>query len=254
MKVVIDCGGTNIRIGFFSNNTPTFELIKISSQNNFDKDIESIIKAIEGRKQKIQSIVLGFAGAINLDSGEVISSENLSSWEGKNPLSKLYDKFGCNIYVLNDSQMAAYCEVTYGLENKNDYIFLTWGTGIGAGIFEFVEPNSFSIFKIDWTKYLEKFELNLGGRNIEKRIGKSLSELNEKEWDEVLKSFCENLLDLSSKLSINQVFISGGIVEKQRERINSFIVQNKLQNIHLSSHLDESGIVGGYYFLNNQKR
>ncbi len=72
---------------------------------------------------------------LNTATGEIVSPPNLPGWQEVPILSELEAKFKCPVYLENDANASALAEKVFGsAKSVDNFIYLTWGTGVGAGI------------------------------------------------------------------------------------------------------------------------
>ncbi len=139
----IDLGGTHIGVGIVDENgvilaqaeTPT---LSERPYTEVARDmIACITKALTecGRDQKeVESIGIGIPGIADPKDGTIIFCTNLG-WRNiplSDELRKYMDK---PVYISNDATVAGYAESISGISKGCDSsVFLTLGTGVGAGI------------------------------------------------------------------------------------------------------------------------
>ncbi len=134
--LVFDIGGTNIKHGLYKDGN----LIEVSETSTNAKRggkavIDSVIKLT---KQKIdydvRAIGISSAGQINPDAGVVVyANENIPGYTGFNIKKTIEDTFSVPCYTDNDVNCAAYGELKVsGI--KDDFVFITYGTGVGGAI------------------------------------------------------------------------------------------------------------------------
>ena len=82
----------------------------------------------------IEGVGIGIPGTINRDTGMVEYANNLLF--DKVPMRKmLQDRLGCDIYLENDANAAAYGELLAGAgKGCDNFVAITLGTGVGSGI------------------------------------------------------------------------------------------------------------------------
>jgi glucokinase len=85
--------------------------------------------------QKLQSIGISCGGPLDSKKGLVQSPPNLPGWDNI-PIVKLFnDKFNVPVFLQNDANACALAEWKFGAgKGMGNMIFLTFGTGMGAGI------------------------------------------------------------------------------------------------------------------------
>ena len=94
--------------------------------------VELVHKLAAGKK--IQAVGLGIPGLLDAERGICISSCNLG-WQEVHISRELSRRIDSPVLIDNDARVAALGEWSQGqAQNCRDFIFLTIGTGIGAGI------------------------------------------------------------------------------------------------------------------------
>lgn len=99
------------------------------------KGIKELFPLDSFNKNKLLGIGIGISGLINAEDGIVVKS-GILGWENV-PLKKmLEDKLGINVYIDNDVNTLAIAEKIFGVAQKyENFILVTIGRGVGAGIF-----------------------------------------------------------------------------------------------------------------------
>lgn len=154
MRIGIDLGGSHIGVGIIDNNK-----IIISKDKNFNKkDKENIEKSIieyidqlikenlEESSMQIENIeLIGIASPGTISDGIISKAENLHI-KNLNLTGLLKEKYNIPVIIRNDAKAAALAEKKYGaMENYDDCLFLTIGTGIGGAAFiggKLLEPKT----------------------------------------------------------------------------------------------------------------
>lgn len=97
--------------------------------------IEELTDAvIRSTKAKPSAIAVSIGGPIDSTSGMVLSPPNLPGWDQIPLGSLLQDRFGLPAYVEHDAKAGALAEHCFGIgQGIDNLVFLTVGTGIGAG-------------------------------------------------------------------------------------------------------------------------
>ncbi len=136
----IDIGGTNIKMGLFSNgkliSDHSISTKKINNGENILKEISDFI--IKHHQQNnipltnLKGIGFGVPGPVK--NNFIIRCPNLG-WESKYLVPEFKEIFQVNlpIFVGNDADLAAYGEYNQ-LNIKENILFVTLGTGVGGGL------------------------------------------------------------------------------------------------------------------------
>ena len=142
-KIGIDLGGTNIATavvndeykiigkGTLPTNTPrdAFEIAK-----DMAKTVEMACEDARVDKSEIDWIGIGSPGCINSESGIIEYANNLG-FNNVPMISYIEQLTGIKTYMENDANAAAYGEFLAGAgKDVSNFITITLGTGVGAGI------------------------------------------------------------------------------------------------------------------------
>lgn len=97
------------------------------------KQIISSVRALWTRQ--IMAIGVSCGGPLDQKKGIILSPPNLPGWD-KIPITQiLYDTFGVPGFLQNDADACALAEWRFGAgKGCSNMIFLTFGTGLGAGL------------------------------------------------------------------------------------------------------------------------
>jgi glucokinase len=140
----IDIGGTKTAIvlshvpphTFFRHAFPT------EPENGPEPAIHAIVKALRHALESPQNdgaqlaaIGISCGGPLDTKLGLVQSPPNLSTWTDVPIVSLLEAEFGVPCYLENDANAGALAEWRFGAgRNSRNLVFLTMGTGLGAGL------------------------------------------------------------------------------------------------------------------------
>lgn len=87
----------------------------------------------EGKNVKCIGISCG--GPLNSKDGVILSPPNLPGWDNIEIVKLLQKKFGLPVAIQNDANACALAEWKWGAgKGSSNMIFLTFGTGLGAGL------------------------------------------------------------------------------------------------------------------------
>jgi len=85
---------------------------------------------------QLLGLVVGIPAIVNVNEGSVLSFTPLENWRAVPVGRMLQDKLKCPVIVENDTNLAAQGEYYRGAAKKQDnFVFITIGEGVGAGIF-----------------------------------------------------------------------------------------------------------------------
>lgn len=140
VTIGIDIGGTGTKFGLVSTKGEVLfqDAIKTARFTEFSDFIQALSEAIQKGLKKEEYELIGIGvGAPNANyyRGTIEHAPNLR-WKGILPLAdSLQEVFHVPVVVTNDANAAAVGEMVFGgARNMKDFIVITLGTGLGAGI------------------------------------------------------------------------------------------------------------------------
>ncbi len=134
-----DLGGTHLKYGL----TDSTGKIIFNSKTATPPTIKQLLELLEKlwndmkRKEtrKVAAIGFGFPGIFSLDQQRILQSPNYAELDNFDLLPALSEFIEVPFWVNNDANMAAFGEYKCGAgQGAHSLIFLTIGTGLGAGI------------------------------------------------------------------------------------------------------------------------
>lgn len=147
LRLGLDVGGTNLRLGVFSNLSLLEEsrfqanYSNICKQNPPEQAWQQILQvtatAIQAMLDKypaIQSIGIGFPGFINPHTGVIAKSPNFPGLLDVNLGKDLSQLLGHQVLVANDGNAAAYGEYYALGQPAGGVLYAGLGTGVGGGL------------------------------------------------------------------------------------------------------------------------
>lgn len=137
MKIGIDLGGTNVRMGVVDSGAIVRKIAEpCKSQASQGVVIEHLISMIHSiMDEKIDGIGIGVPSVVDTEKGIVYDVANIPSWK-EVPLKEILErKFGIPVMINNDCNCFAYGEYLFGggVGYKN-IVGVTLGTGVGMGL------------------------------------------------------------------------------------------------------------------------
>ena len=143
ISVGLDIGGTKCAI---STGECADDSIKILSREEFptaglswEQVLEEFARRIDekfgGDGQMLASIGISCGGPLDSQRGVILSPPNLPGWDNV-PIVKFFaDRFHVPVHVQNDANACALAEYRFGAgRGTRNMVFMTFGTGLGAGI------------------------------------------------------------------------------------------------------------------------
>lgn len=97
--------------------------------------IERMCALAEEMTDEVDCIGISCGGPLDSKKGIIQSPPNLPGWDDVKIVEYLENKYGCKAYLQNDANACAVAEWKYGAgQGCKNMIFLTFGTGLGAGL------------------------------------------------------------------------------------------------------------------------
>ena len=132
MRIGVDIGGTKCAVVLGDENDIARK-IRFETTTK-DETIENIIEAIRSLGGG-SSIGISCGGPLDAKKGMILSPPNLIGWDEVPIVRIMEETFGVPAYLCNDADACALAEWKYGAgKGTENMIFLTFGTGMGAGL------------------------------------------------------------------------------------------------------------------------
>ena len=136
---------------------------------------------------------------------------------------------------------------------ENEFLYITWGTGIGGCIVTTQAEHLPKITTLNWESTFRQIETLCSGGHAITNFGVELKYLNYAHWNILIENFVNEVEIICNKLKIRSIMLGGGITAKRGDIVS--IIQKELtqRNIELvKSNLgDFSAIHGGYALLHS---
>ncbi len=136
-----DIGGTKCAVISAEYDNGNIEIIKkekidtdhtISPQAMIEKLIALADNILDKRPEKIG---ISCGGPLNSKTGVIMSPPNLPGWDNVEIVKQISEHFNCSVQLQNDANACAVAEWKFGAgKGYNNVVFLTFGTGLGAGL------------------------------------------------------------------------------------------------------------------------
>lgn len=147
MRIGVDVGGTNLRVGVVQHNRVLWEHRYHADFSSICRDhapelaLEKIIAELDvaieqARKQhpSVEAVGIGFPGFIDPHSHLVSLSPNLPGLRNVDIVSPLARRLGLPVRIENDALAAAWGEYLLAEPQPESMIYLGLGTGVGGGL------------------------------------------------------------------------------------------------------------------------
>lgn len=134
MKYIgIDIGGTKCAITSGNEQGQILQKIYFETTNVSDT-LENIFKGVRSFG-KCDAIGVSCGGPLDSEKGIIMSPPNLPGWDDVHITEMLEKEFGVPAFLQNDADACALAEWIFGAgKGADNVIFLTFGTGMGAGL------------------------------------------------------------------------------------------------------------------------
>ena len=144
MILGFDIGGTKCAVVLAKETKEGINFLQreeIPTEKNWKNTLDSLIdmgikmlKDVDGQKSQYK-IGISCGGPLDNKKGIIKSPPNLPGWDDVPIIDYIYDKLGVKAKLQNDADACALAEWKYGAgKGLTNMIFLTFGTGLGAGL------------------------------------------------------------------------------------------------------------------------
>lgn len=133
MYIGVDIGGTKCAVVCGERPDKIAEKVAFKTEG-IKKTLDRISEIIEGIGSAC-SIGISCGGPLDEKRGIIMSPPNLPGWDDIHITELLKSRFGVPVGIRNDANACALAEHRYGAgRGTENMVFLTFGTGLGAGI------------------------------------------------------------------------------------------------------------------------
>lgn len=137
MLLGVDIGGTKCAVCLGEDDGTIIEKIKFPTTNVADtiNNICRIAKDIQNKYPSVEACGVSCGGPLDENKGIIQSPPNLPGWDNIQIKKILEDLLGVPCAVRNDANACAVAEWHFGNgKGTKNMIFMTFGTGLGAGV------------------------------------------------------------------------------------------------------------------------
>ncbi len=133
MYLGIDIGGTKCAVVLGNEKGEILKKVRFETTDK-DKTIEKLIE-VSREMGSFQAIGISCGGPLNSKEGVIMSPPNLVGWDNV-PICEIFrNEFSVPVYLCNDANACALAEWKFGAGiGTQNMVFLTFGTGLGAGL------------------------------------------------------------------------------------------------------------------------
>ena len=247
----IDIGGTNTRIALFPTlaSSQSSIIARFPTFSSYEEQMRQITTALQD-VTSIAGIGVSIGARIAKDGRSVIFGPNVPDYIGKPFAQDLQNRFGCPVRLAHDTVCGLLGEKTFGsIQDDERCAYLTVSTGTGAAIHLQKGGMRLTISIEIGHQLLDGntrqclcgqvgcLETYTGGRQLELRFGKPLTEVTDAAfWETFSEKLALGLVNLAQLTKVETVAVSGGIVLSRPsllERIQA-LVNERLQGAILT--------------------
>ena len=130
----VDIGGTKIALVKGDEEGRILEKIRFDNNGSSEEMIERILRSAASFGA-VSGVGISCGGPLDLKRGAITSPPNLPGWDDVPIVTLLSEATGAPAYLQNDANACALAEWRFGAgKGTRNMIFLTFGTGLGAGL------------------------------------------------------------------------------------------------------------------------
>lgn len=143
LSIGIDIGGTKCA---FSAGLCSADSVEIVHREEFptkglgwrqvlDEYARRIDAFLAGESRGVANVGISCGGPLDSQRGVILSPPNLPGWDDVPVVRFFADRYGVPVHLQNDANACAYAEWKFGAgRGTRNMVFLTFGTGLGAGL------------------------------------------------------------------------------------------------------------------------
>ncbi|MBQ6805982.1 MAG: ROK family protein [Lachnospiraceae bacterium] len=232
----LEAGGTKMVCAIGDETGKIFEQVSIPTETP-DITLPKLIAFFEGKG--IEALGIGCFGPIDLnknsDTYGYITSTTKLPWINCNIVGAFQKALGCPVGFDTDVNGSALGEVTFGqARGKNNVIYITIGTGVGAGVYVegkllhgmmhpeaghvLIRKRSDDEYEGNCHYHQTCLEGLAAGPAIEGRWGQKAVELKDRKevWDLEAYYIAQALVDYIMVLSPEMIILGGGVMHQEQ--------------------------------------
>ena len=269
MYILVDIGGTNIRVAGSKDLATTSEPAVFDTPQDYDDALKKIAERAEhiAGESAIERLVVGVPATLSRDKRLIIGSAlNIPAWKGKSIAGDLETLLRTRAFCENDAALVGLGEAHFGAgKGAEIFAYVTVSTGVnGARIVGGkVDVSAFGFSTghqyVSSEEPPRTWEQMISGRAIRERFGVAPRELGKEHavWEELARTVAVGLHNSIVHWSPDKVALGGSMfndigiplerVKFHLERITG--VANELTEIVHSQLGDTGGLWGGVALL-----
>lgn len=268
----LEAGGTKMVCAVGDENGKIFEQMTIPTKTP-EETIPQIIEYF--KKAQIEALGIASFGPLDLNKSSStygsITNTPKPGWENYNILGAFKEALSCPVGFDTDVNGSVLGEVTFGqAKGKSCVIYVTIGTGIGAGIFVegrllhgmlhpeaghvLIHRRRMDTYQGKCRYHTDCLEGLASGPAIEERWGKPAAELKEQKevWDLEAYYIAQALSNYILTLSPQMIILGGGVMHQEQlfpmirsyvmEMLNGYVRTVELE--HMESYIVPASLNG----------
>lgn len=203
--------------------------------------VRDLLRELMGPDEEAHAVGIGFPGVIR--DGVIKTAANLDpTWIDIDGVGLFSEALGSPTSLINDADAAGLAEVRFGAAAgvKGVSLMLTFGTGIGSGLFHdgTLVPNT------------ELGHLDLGGQEAEARAAASVRKAKELSWEEWGSEVDTFLVEIEKLFWPDLIVIGGGVSKRLNRFAGQFTGSTPVVPAALGNH---AGIIGAALHATEQR-
>ncbi|MSU73581.1 ROK family protein [Candidatus Kaiserbacteria bacterium] len=261
MHIVMDIGGTNMRVAAVANDV-LGDIKKVPTPKN---PIEGIVQFVAlarecAEGEEITAVAGCIAADTISDEGVISGARNLRAWEGTNIVREFSNNLGVSVRVVNDAALAGLGEFSAGAgRGATTLAYITVSTGVGGGQIvsgKITAAGGIAGIKINGVD----LEDLVSGTAVTKKFGvhpKDLDSLEER--NKLADTLAEGLRVVTERWSPDTIVLGGSMIvgvnpipiARVQESLKKLLTVNsqELPIIKMAELGDNGGLWGGLALL-----
>ena len=137
----VDIGGTKIAVCLGTRDGEILDKIRFDTPEGWPAAVAAVgdaLKTLAGRSGgfgTVGGVGISCGGPLDAQGGRILSPPNLPGWDDVPVTALLKERTGLPVFLENDANACALAEWYWGAgRGVDDLVFLTFGTGLGAGL------------------------------------------------------------------------------------------------------------------------
>lgn len=220
MILGVDIGGTKTLFGVFDASGRIITTERFLTPKNYQEFLKTFTNEYKKIKSGVDRIIVAAPGRINRENSTVIAFGNLP-WKNTPLAADIMSITGISAVVENDAKLAALAEAR-ALHNTPDRVlYITFSTGIGAGLVykgaldsgmldsevgQMLLPNP------DKNNEMERWESFASGKALYEKYGVRAEDIIDMSiWEAFTKKMSIGIVELCAVIEPDIIIIGGGV-------------------------------------------